>query len=356
MPKKLTHGFVKKSFEAEGYILVSKEYINSSTKLDYICPEGHKHSITWGHWQNGNRCYYCFGRSKPLIEDIRKSFESEGYILLSKKYVNNVTNLKYICPNDHVGTINWNNWKSGSRCYECAVDVTKVDMSTVKCSFEKEGYTLLSTSYINTLSKLRCICPNGHEYFVSWNSWNSGRRCVYCYKDSIIFDFEDIKKLFSEEGYTLLSKKYKNAYAKLSYVCLHGHKHSITLNKWKCGRRCPTCAIINRTGPASSSWKGGISFEPYCEAWKDKEYKQDIKDRDGNKCLNPYCDSPDKNDLSIHHIDFNKKNCHPDNLITVCRSCNSRANKDRDWHKAWYQAIMNKRYNYKYKSKGNLNE
>ena len=40
----------------------------------------------------------------------------------------------------------------------------------------------------------------------------------------------------------------------------------------------------------------------------------------------------------------NKKNCHPLNLITVCDPCNGRANKDRDWHTTWYQAIIYRRY------------
>lgn len=117
MPIKLTYEFVKKSFNDEGYILLSKEYINSSTKLDYTCPKGHRHSITWEGWKKGNRCYYCSGRSKPLIKDIRKSFESEGYTLLSKKYINNRTKLKYICPNKHEHSITWHDWQAGKRCY-----------------------------------------------------------------------------------------------------------------------------------------------------------------------------------------------------------------------------------------------
>ena len=62
-------------------------------------------------------------------------------------------------------------------------------------------------------------------------------------------------------------------------------------------------------------------------------------------CLNPYC-SKEHNVLTLHHIDYNKNNCGPDNLITLCNSCNSQANKDRGWHKAWYQAILKNRYNY----------
>jgi hypothetical protein len=87
-----------------------------------------------------------------------------------------------------------------------------------------------------------------------------------------------------------------------------------------------------------------IACEPYCDAWADKEYKESIKERDGYKCLNPTCLCNSKR-LGIHHINYNKKDCAPLNLITLCTSCNSRANSDRDWHKSWYQAVINKRYN-----------
>lgn len=42
-----------------------------------------------------------------------------------------------------------------------------------------------------------------------------------------------------------------------------------------------------------------------------------------------------------------KKNCHPNNLITLCSSCNARANFDRAWHTSWYKAIINNKYNFK---------
>lgn len=91
------------------------------------------------------------------------------------------------------------------------------------------------------------------------------------------------------------------------------------------------------------NWKGGKSFEPYCEIFSDKEYREFIKQRDGYKCLNPDCTKKSKI-LSIHHIDYNKQNCDQKNLITTCISCNSRANKDREWHTSWYRAIIYRRY------------
>jgi len=96
-------------------------------------------------------------------------------------------------------------------------------------------------------------------------------------------------------------------------------------------------------GELSPRWKGGISYEPYCSLWSDKEYKESIKERDGHKCLNPSC-SKEHELLHLHHINYNKKDCNPKNIITLCVSCNGKANVDRGWHKAWYKAIIYQRY------------
>lgn len=100
---------------------------------------------------------------------------------------------------------------------------------------------------------------------------------------------------------------------------------------------------LSRSGDKNHNWRGGIKCEQYCDAWADKEYKESIKERDGYRCLNPTCRYESKEDLNIHHINYDKKECVPNNLITLCRSCNCSANYNRDWHKSWYTAIMERR-------------
>ena len=119
------------------------------------------------------------------------------------------------------------------------------------------------------------------------------------------------------------------------------------MNTIQRGVKCPKCAIINNTGSTCVHWKGGLSLEGYCPVWSDKGYKTDIRERDNNICQNPYCFKTNSK-LHIHHIDYDKKNCHPNNLITICGACNSRANKDREWHTEWYRCIMSKKYKYMY--------
>ena len=106
---------------------------------------------------------------------------------------------------------------------------------------------------------------------------------------------------------------------------------------------------IQFMGDNSSNWKGGIATDPYCGVWSDTDFKESIKERDEHVCQNPDCWGKCGHvPLNIHHIDFDKKNCHPQNLITVCASCNSRANINRTYWTIFYQAILSEKYGYVY--------
>jgi len=341
---------IKKSFEDRNAKLLSKKYLNCYEKLDYICENGHKQQISWDSWSVGHGCPICAGNKKHVIEFVKKEFEKEKYILLSKEYINNKNKLKYECPKGHIHFISYGKWLYGRRCPTCAIEKSKVDFNLIKESFAKENYILLSEKYISSLSKLKYKCPKGTIGHINWNSWSLGHRCKCCAYNMPTIDF--IRKEFEKENYILLSNEYVNGTTKLNYICPKGHRHSMSWSNWNHPKkyRCTFCArersSIRMFGSGNPQWKGGITCEPYCEIWLDKEYKKDIKIRDQNICLNPYCNNFNTNDLVIHHVDYNKKNCSPSNLITVCRSCNIKANIDRSWHQLWYKTILNKRYKY----------
>jgi hypothetical protein len=89
-----------------------------------------------------------------------------------------------------------------------------------------------------------------------------------------------------------------------------------------------------RFGELNPMWNGGLSFKPYTKEFNNK-LKKLIKERDNNKCF--LCNA--KIDLCIHHIDYEKKNCNPENLITLCRGCNSKVNVKR---KYWVKYFKDK--------------
>lgn len=76
-------------------------------------------------------------------------------------------------------------------------------------------------------------------------------------------------------------------------------------------------------------WKGGISFEPYTIDWTES-LRKSIRERDHYTCR--LCNKP-QGDVAhdVHHIDYNKRNCDPNNLITLCHSCNAKVNFNREF-------------------------
>jgi Ni/Co efflux regulator RcnB len=85
------------------------------------------------------------------------------------------------------------------------------------------------------------------------------------------------------------------------------------------------------------NWKGGKSFEPYTIEFN-RRLKKKIKERDNFTCQ--LCLVKEKDyyqKLSIHHIDFNKNNCVDENLVTLCRSCNSKVNYKRDYWQNYFK-------------------
>ena len=199
---KLTIGFVRNEFEKEGYVLLSKKYVNSKTKLECKCPKGHIYLVSWSSWKSGCRCIHCSNQVKPTIKFIRAEFEKEGYILLSKRYVNNRTKLHYICPNGHKHSVSWKGWqKNGNRCPYCSKKIKKTIVE-IRKSFNDRGYTLLSKSYKNAFCKLKYKCPNGHVHSITWVHWSNGHGCPYC-AGQIKPTIDEIRKSFNSEGYLL---------------------------------------------------------------------------------------------------------------------------------------------------------
>jgi len=102
-----------------------------------------------------------------------------------------------------------------------------------------------------------------------------------------------------------------------------------------------TCAKISAAGSGekSHSWKGGIAHDPYCPIFFEKDFRAIVLERDNHQCQNPDCWG-ENNKMCLHHIDYDKKECNPDNLITLCNSCNMRANSDREWNMLNYQELI----------------
>ena len=89
------------------------------------------------------------------------------------------------------------------------------------------------------------------------------------------------------------------------------------------------------------AWMGGISFDPYPVGWN-KIFRRHIRERDQNKCqLCGRVRSELKRDFCVHHVDYDKKNINPNNLITLCLDCHLQTGFRRGYWKSMFSEMMN---------------
>jgi len=113
------------------------------------------------------------------------------------------------------------------------------------------------------------------------------------------------------------------------------HKKKISESKkgWKMSERQKEFLRNRFAKEKHPQWQGGISFEPYTIDWT-QSLKKSIRQRDKYTCQ--ICGKEPA--ICVHHIDYCKKNCNPDNLITLCRNCHTKTNFNREY---WIKYFLN---------------
>jgi len=124
----------------------------------------------------------------------------------------------------------------------------------------------------------------------------------------------------------------------------------ITLNRPEVKEKLKNLAIERYKDPkerekiSKSKIIHGLGNLPYSKEFT-KFLRNKIRTRDNYKCqccgmtqeenFNKY-----KKTLEVHHIDYYKFNCDENNLITLCKKCNVKANFDRDYWYAYFTYKM----------------
>jgi len=94
---------------------------------------------------------------------------------------------------------------------------------------------------------------------------------------------------------------------------------------------------VHRYGEDNPNWQGGLSFEPYPITFNN-QLKDKIRARDNFICQ--LCGVPElecNRRLTCHHIDYDKKNCKENNLLSLCCGCNTKVNTRRRYWINYFQ-------------------
>lgn len=249
MAKKLTIKHIKREALKLGkWKIIDDVYLGSEVRLKCICLKcGVESEKSWDNIKQNKGCRNCnnIDNSQRLdIKDIRASFEKVGYTLLTTVYKNNHQKLEYICDMDHSHSVTWGNWEYNERrCPYCAGNI-KYTFDEVKFIFKSKGFTILDNEYINNHTPINYKCSEGHRHRVRLYDLLHGDGCPYCSPGKVKrkLTTDIVREELAKEGYELLSE-YVNSRTKFLYKCVEGHVYSMTYNRWYAGCRCPECIL-----------------------------------------------------------------------------------------------------------------
>jgi len=283
--KRSKHNFCSNKCRALFLSYKNKRYISCKFCKNKFLIKKYRLNSNKEYFFCSNKCYYKF-----RIIKYRKSikcFNCKKIFKATQYYVNH--HKKFFCSN---------------KCYK------KYSLKIVKC--------------LHCDKKIKVI-----------RSYLKLKRDTFCSKKC--------KQLFKIKKYTVFCAICRNKIILKPGVHVN-HKYRL------CSKECYIIFQSKRMkGKNNPAWIDGMSDDRYRKQYP-LEFNNNLRDfirkRDQYKCQNENCGIPQKEcfrKLNCHHIDYNKKNNDPINLIALCEKDHTKSNYNRKYWQEYYENIQIKR-------------
>lgn len=160
---------------------LSKTYTRNNIPLRWQCEKGHVWDARPANIKMGGWCPYCRGRKVwgDPIHELRKLAAAKGGELLSKRYLDTQSPLKWKCSEGHTWQASASAIKFGRWCARCYGNVRKT-ISEARMAAKERGGQCLSKEYERAKAKLKWKCAEGHVWEASWESAIQYTWCPQC--------------------------------------------------------------------------------------------------------------------------------------------------------------------------------
>lgn len=260
--RKFTYKEVKEKFEERGYELISTEYINCESPLEYIC---NKHrlegvqDIDFAHFKRGQGCKFCgienkkSGREKPLnAYGAKELTESKGLEFVKITRENSKLCVYYICPKHKDVGVQKTSLESIRRmkvgCPYC-IGRNKTTESFRKEVFAINPNILIKGEYVDAKTAIECECLiDGTIWFPKPHNLLNGTGCPECGRIASNINSTKSNEIFLLQLRSINSdivplQKYIQAKIPIWVMCQKcGHKWQTTPDNLLQNGSCPECS------------------------------------------------------------------------------------------------------------------
>jgi hypothetical protein len=182
--------------------------------------------------------------SSEKIKKMQELAQIKGGDCLSEHYIDSKTKLRWRCKEGHEWIADPGHIQSGKWCPFCGGS-KRLTLEEMKLIANSRGGECISEEYINSSIKLKWRCNEGHEWNASPENIKAGKWCPYC--KGLYSTIEDMNQLAIRKGGECVSKKFLGAHNKLKWKCTKGHTWDAIPSSVRRGSWCPYCLGKHQT-------------------------------------------------------------------------------------------------------------
>lgn len=158
---------IKEIAAGRGGKCTSTHYLGWNKKLNFVCKCGYTWKATPSAIKRGTWCPACAKRPLITIGFLQDLAKSKNGILLSTKYINNHSKLKWQCSKSHVWYASYNTIQK-HWCPKCSIkqrsDKKRKPIDVYQEAARSKGGNCLSTNVSSCYDKLEFECGYGHRW------------------------------------------------------------------------------------------------------------------------------------------------------------------------------------------------
>ena len=180
MSRKKTPEEYIKECKDKGLDLPIEDYIKASIKIKHKCKQGHIYTQRPNRHLYGQGCPICGGTKRKTSKEYYDLCKEKGLDLPIEDYVNAKIAIKHKCKQRHIyKQIPCAHIGQRQGCPICNGGV-KLTSNQYYSLCKEKGYDLPIEDYVNSTTKIKHKCNNGHIYVQQPNSHLQGRGCPIC--------------------------------------------------------------------------------------------------------------------------------------------------------------------------------
>ncbi len=227
---------------ARGGECLSLRYVNTDSKLEWKCAEGHLWSAKLNHVKDsGSWCPRCARRKPGLIDSAKAYAASRGGECLSEVFGTTGDYLRWRCVKGHEWSSTYRNAVYLKHWCAACVGRHNHSLDSARAVAAKRGGACLAEYYHSAKAPLRWRCVAGHEWFAALSSVEGqGSWCAECIGRGD--RLPDLRRHAETLGGKCLAVSHKSMKTKVQWECAEEHQWLATAdNVLNGGKWCPYC-------------------------------------------------------------------------------------------------------------------